>query len=183
MRRAVYCVKSGQDVAQLVDVLVDRRIIGAGRLLMIRRRGGNRLTPKTTGVVTGVGKGSPDADCADTVQLVSVIETFRLQRLRLYRPIAVTVGLDAVDNIVDAGGLHSGGLKVFSCECGRGHVMRAASASFNRHIMEQRGRAHDFHIRALGFSDARPHLRHSQHMVKVVGRVAGSVELTDFGFA
>ena len=90
-------------------------------------------------MTAGVSERAPDTDSADAVQLVGVVETLRLERARLDRAIAVAMGLDAVDDILDARRFHTGRSQVAGGENGRSHVMRVASSVLDRDVVEQRG--------------------------------------------
>ena len=171
-----------QDAAELVDVLVDRCVIAAVRPGAIGRRRGRRLGPKAVAVEAGVSERAPNSDGAYAVQLVGVVETFRLERTRLNRAIAITVGLDAVNDILDARLIHAGDAQVAGGEVGRGHMMRVASSILDRDVVEQRSCAHDIDVRRLGLGDLDAQPGDAQHVVEVMGRIAATIEAPDFIF-
>ena len=86
------------------------------------------------------------------------------------------------DYLLYARRFHAGCAQVVGGVVSRGNVVVTATAAGDGQIMEKGRCAHDFHIRAFGLCDAYPHLRYPQHVVEVVGRVAGRVEPSNFGF-
>ena len=181
MSRAGCGIESCKNVAQLVEIFVNRRVIETDRLGVIARRRGHRFAPQAAAIAAGVGEGSGHADGPDAVQFIGVIETFRLQRLWTDRPVPVAVGLDAVDDILDAQRLHPGGAQVGVGELGRGQMMRGAPASAKDRSWSRAAARTTSTSAPSAPGDARPHFRHAQHVIKVMGRVAGCVELADFG--
>ncbi len=127
-------------------------------------------------MTAGVSERAPDTDSADAVQLVGVVETLRLERARLDRAIAVAMGLDAVDDILDARRFHTGRSQVAGGENGRSHVMRVASSVLDRDVVEQRGRAHDLDVGRLGLGNMDAQPGDAQYVVEVVGRIAPLVK-------
>ena len=121
----------------------------------------------------GEGEGTGDADSADAVKLIGVVEAFGLDGSRGHRAVTKTVGLNAVCNVGNTIGGQATLGQQLACVVGSGAVMALALRGGRGHVVKQGSEADDFDIGVLGLGDTDGKVSDTPDVIKVVSGVGG----------
>ena len=137
---------------------------------------------------TGKRKGAGNADGTDAVELIGIVEAFRLRRGGGNGLVAKAMGGDAVDHVGNTTRIEAAVPQKFARIGGSSQVMAGTHGDIlrvpfghqlrlegSRHIMEQGRQADDFDIRIFGGSDVYGQMCHAQDVVKVMSRIVNRI--------
>jgi hypothetical protein len=136
----------------------------------------------------GKRKGTGNADGANAVELIGIVEAFRLRRDRGDRLVAKAMGGDTVDHIGDTAGIEAAVPQQFARIGGSREVVAGTPGDIltvpsgqqlwlkrSRHVMEQGGQTDNFDIRIFGGSDVYGQMCHAEDVVKVMCRIVSGI--------
>jgi hypothetical protein len=118
-------------------------------------------------------EGPGDANRADAVKLIGVVEAFGLKGGGGHTAVTKTVGLNAVDNVGNTIGGQAAVGQQLAGVAGSGDVMALAPRGGRGHVVKQSGEADDFDVGVLSLGDMDGKMGDTPDVVKVVSGVGG----------